>query len=118
MVHVKFSAIVGDLGIVFVILFHEETLVAIGVVGCMRRGCAHILSVTLRLAIALGQLDLSVLIETPERQHDDLVVEEGAEAEENEADDGLPVEWLESKNATHEPDDERTRSVNRSTLRC
>ena len=54
MVHVKFLVIVADLGIVLVILFHEETLVAVGVVSCMRRGCAHVLSVTLRLAIALS----------------------------------------------------------------
>lgn len=106
MVHVKVSAIVADLGIVFVILFHEETLVAVGVVGCMWRGCAHILSVTLRFTIALGPLLLSVLVETPEGQNDDLVVEEGTEAEENESDNGLPVEGFKSQNTTHEPDDQ------------
>jgi len=79
-VHIEVIIIIGNLVIVLVLLPLEQAFVAIGVVGSPRAR-AHVVSVTLVCGGPRLQLIFSIGVEAPERQDDDLVVEERAEDE-------------------------------------
>lgn len=81
--------------VVLVSSFLEEPLVSLGTVRCTWGG-RHIISVALHLPISGLNGNLGVLIESPEGQNDNLVVEQGAEDEDDKAWDGLPLERFES----------------------
>ena len=105
--HVEVTCIVVNLVVVLVFLGLDKTLVAVGVVGGSWR-CAHVSLITLLRAIASLNLLLSVLVESKEGNHKDLVVSEGAEDEKDKAKDCLPVEVLEAEQAAHDPNDQST----------
>lgn len=115
MVHVVVAGIAIDLVVVLISLLLEEALVAVGIVAGSWRQTLESL-VTLLLTITGLKLLLSVLVKSKEGKDKDLVVGEGAEDEQDKAEDGLPVEVLKTERATHDPDDERARGVDCGTL--
>ena len=88
-------------------LLSNSTSGSLGVVGGVR-GQGHVgvvlLGLSSELPLALGDGFFRVLVETPERQNDDLVEEKGAEHKHNEAGDGLPMESFAEERTGADPD--------------
>ena len=112
---VKVVAFICDLVIVLVVLLLKQALVAVGVVGGAWRS-AHVVSVAFVGCGSSLQLVFGIGVEAPEGQDDDLVVEQGSEDEQDEAEDGLPVERLQAEQAAHDPDDQGARRVDSGAL--
>ena len=99
-----------NLVIVLVVFFLEQSLVSLGAVrGTWRRG--HVTRILLSLALSGFNCNLGVLIEAPEWQNNDLVVQQSAEDQNKEAWDGLPLEGLKSECHASDPDEYRPRRV-------
>ena len=98
------SAVV-NLAVVFVISLIEESLIPLVAVWSMGRSRHVVLSwISLLLALSGCNRNLGPLIEAAPGKNNDLVVEQGAEDEDNEAWNGLPLEWFEIKSDATSPD--------------
>jgi hypothetical protein len=89
-VHIKVFAIF-DLVVVLVLILLEEALVTASAVGGAW-GRIHVVGVALLGCAPLFQLLFRVIVQAAEGKNNNLVVDKGAENEENKAENGLPVE--------------------------
>ena len=103
--------------VVLISLLKEKTFVAVGIVASVGGRGASVGSISLLFAVSLRNGHLGVLVEAPEGNREDFVVQERAEDKEDKAENCLPVERLKSEKTTHDPDDKSPTSVDSSSLR-
>ena len=112
-VHVKLRILVAQVVVMGVLVALQVALVPGAGLVAFARGQVHVVCVVVALLALTRCLGLfCVLIEAKHWQHNDLVVEQCARSKQHEANDSLPFKCLQLEQARHDPDYQRSRSVN------